>query len=185
MLLHCPFHVEEHPPRWFSIIMPALLSGLAITVSSCRLLAPIDPSALLQQARAVDPLIPSLLIPQFVLAPGTRPVVLPLALPPSFRLRARLLANSEALEQVRVAGYPLAFPSRSDDPASADGPEEPPLWRRISIMRDLGGLTVSVDGETLWFDGRQTQDESDGPQWLTITPAHKTTVTFQELIVTW
>lgn len=185
MLLYCPFHVEEHPPQWFSIMMPASLMVLALSVSSCRLLAPIDPTALLQQARAADPLVPSLLIPQFVVVPGHRAVVLPLALPPAFQLQARLLANTATLRQLRISGYPLSPPLDSNSAPTDEDPDEQPLWHSISLRRQHGGLTVRVDGDAVWIDEDGVEDQPDKPQWLTITPPHDRSATFQDLIVTW
>ncbi|APW59544.1 M56 family metallopeptidase [Paludisphaera borealis] len=184
MLLYCPFRVEDHPPPWFSIVMPALLMAIAIAVSCFRLLAPLDPSALLHPARPSDPLVSSLNIPQFVLVPGRPPAVLPLALPPSFQLTADLLATSTALAQIRLSDHPLTALGESGLDPSALDPNEPPSWHRIYMCRNLNGLTLLVDGVPVPVDDPY-DEEPDSPQWLTLAPPRDTTAILRDLVVTW
>jgi hypothetical protein len=183
MLLYCPFRVEEHPPAWYSIVMPTLLISTAVAVSSFRLLAPLDPSALLHQARASDPLVSSLNIPEFVLVPG-RTVVLPLALPPSFHLTAYVLANSAAMEQIRLSDHRLVAPNADVAERTVPGPDEPPTLHRIEMRRNAAGMTLSVDEVSVPIVDLHDA-ELDGPQWLTLTPPHDSTAVFRELLVTW
>jgi len=183
MLLYCPFRVEEHPPAWYSIVMPALLMTTAVTVSSFRLLAPLDPSALLHQSRASDPLFSSLNIPEFVLVPG-RTAVLPLALPPSFHLTAFVLANTAALEQIRLSGHSLVAPNSADATLPTHDPDEPPTLHRIEMRRNLIGMTLTVDEAAVPLADLH-DDELDGPQWLTLSPPYNSTAVFRELLVTW
>jgi hypothetical protein len=183
MLLYCPFRVEEHPPAWYSIVMPALLMITAAGVSSFRLLAPLDPSALLHQSRASDPLVSSLNISKFVLVPGPT-AVLPLALPPTFHLTADVLANEAALEQVRLSGHPLVAPDALADGSSSPDPDEPPTPHRIEMRRTLGGMTLTVDEVDVPIVDLH-DEELDGPQWLTLTPPRDSTAVFRELLVTW
>ena len=178
MLLYCPFHVEEHAPQWFAIIMPAFLMTTAIAVSSCRLLAPLDPSSLLQEARPRDPLVSSFHIPEFHLVPGGGTAVLPLALPPSFKLTANLRASSRALAQIRLAGYPMS-------PSTADVADEPPAWHAVLILRNRSGLSVHLDGQVVALDKPTAEAEPNHPEWLTIAPAQDSTAIFRDILVTW
>lgn len=184
MLLHCPFVVEDRPPRWYEAAAPALLAGLAIFLSSLRFLAPIDASTLPSPSAARDPMARSFQIPQFTIVPGQHrskgredAYVLPLALPPTFHLQAEIHATPSALAQIRVARYPLATeapPDKLDD-------EETPSWRAFSIHRDRQGATLTVDGHPVPIEA----DAHIAPEWLTITPAETQTATLRNLIVTW
>lgn len=184
MLLHCPFVVEDRPPRWYEAAAPALLAGLAIFLSSLRFLAPIDASALPGQSAPRDPMARSFQIPQFTIVPSQHrskgredAYMLPLALPPTFHLQAEIFATPSALAQIQVARYPL---SAEPPPKSLDD-EEAPSWRAFSIHRDRQGATLTVDGRPVPIEA----DAQITPEWLTITPAQDQTATLRNLVVTW
>jgi len=184
MLLHCPFVVENHPPRWYATVAPAVLASLALFLSSLRFLAPVDASALPSQAPPRDPMARSFQVPQFTIVPSQHrsngradAYVLPLALPPTFHLQAEILATPSALAQIRVARYPLTAETPPDGP----GGDETASWRAFSIHRDRQGATLTIDGQPVPVEA----DAQASPEWLTITPAEDETATLRNLVVTW
>ena len=186
MLLHCPFAIENHPPRWYATIAPAVVASLAVFLSSLRILAPVDASAVRHQAPSRDPMARSFRIPQFTIVPSPRgpdgreeTYILPVTLPPAFHLKAKIQATPSALSQIHVAGYPLV--AETPPTVNARG-EETAVWTDFSIHRDAEGNTVvTIDGHPF-----PTEPDSDAsPEWLTITPAKDQTVMLRDLVVTW
>jgi len=184
MLLHCPFIIESRPPRWYATIAPALLASLAIFLSSLRILAPVDPSALQNQGPPPDSMARSFQIPRFTIVPSQQrsngrgdPYVLPFALPPTFHLQADIHATPSALAQIRISRYPL---TAETSPAAPDA-EETASWRAFSIHRDHEGVTLTIDGHPFPVEA----DAETSPEWLTITPAEDQTATLRNLVVTW
>lgn len=184
MLLHCPFVVENRPPRWYATIAPALLASLAIFLSSLRILAPVDPSALQNQGSSRDSMARSFQIPRFTIAPSQRrssdhgdPYVLPFALPPTFHLQAEIRATPSALSQIRISRYPLTV----EPPPDVADADEAASWRAFSIHRDQQGATLTIDGRPFPVEA----DAETSPEWLTITPAENETTTLRNLVVTW
>lgn len=182
MLLYCPFVVEGRPPRWFVAVVPSALMLVALILSSFRLLAPVDPAALVQQARARDPLVRNFQVPEFIVVPSRSSTpgdayVLPLALPTVFQLEAEVVAGPRALARLRIANCPLT----PDADALVD---EPPGGskdvHRFTLSRSLGLLRASLDGDEFELDpGRLI-----GRPWLTITPADETAV-IRDLVIIW
>lgn len=182
MLLYCPFTVEARPPRWFLAALPAALMILAMVLSSFRILAPVDPAALVQQARARDPLVRNFQVPEFVVVPSHSSAsgdayVLPLALPPVFRLEARVVASRRALGRLRIANFPLTPDAEALADSPPGGPQE---IHRFDLRRNFGVLRAILDGEE--FDVEPGLLE--GVHWLSITPADET-ATIRDLVITW
>lgn len=189
MLLHCPFAIENHPPRWYATFAPAVVASLAVFLSSLRLLAPVDASAIRHQPPPRDPMARSFRIPQFTIVPNSRgsdgreeTYVLPLTLPPTFHLRAKIQATPSALSQIHVAGYPLVAATRPITDVGGEKGEKTDVWTDFSIHRDAQGTTtVTINGHPF-----PTEPDSDAPpEWLTITPAKDETAILRDLVVTW
>lgn len=182
MLLYCPFVVEGRPPRWFLGVVPVAFMFLALVLSSFRILAPVDPAALIQEAQARDPVMRDFKVSEFVVVPpdsstGVAAYVLPLALPASFRLQAEVVADRRSLGRLRIAGCPLVPDPSALEDVPAGGPKE---THDFQLRRGFGTLTASLDGEEFDLDPRML----DGVRWLSFTAADETVV-IRELLITW
>jgi hypothetical protein len=184
MLLYCPFAVEDRPPPWFLAVAPAWWMIVAVALSTCRILAPVDPAAMVQQARARDPVSRDFQVPEFVVVPfrtsgpgAPTAYVLPLALPPVFRLDAEIIADRRSLGRLRIANCPLT----PDHAALGDAPPEGPVeTHHFSLRRNHGELRASLDGDEFDLDPRLLE----GLHWLSITPADET-ATLRDLFIIW
>ncbi|WP_337173124.1 M56 family metallopeptidase [Paludisphaera sp.] len=183
MLLYCPFAVEGRPPRWFLIAAPGSVALVAVALSSCRFLAPVDSAALHQRARAIDPLMRNFPVPEFVVVPlspsptGPASYVLPMALPQVFRLESEVVASRRALGRLRIVNCPLTPDHATLAESPPDGPVE---THRFTLRRNYAALRASLDGEEFDLDPRLLH----GVNWLSITPADEV-ATLRRMVVTW
>ncbi|MDG3002452.1 M56 family metallopeptidase [Paludisphaera mucosa] len=186
MLLYCPFVVEGRPPRWFAIGVPAGFMLAAVMLSTLRILAPVDPSALLYQAQDRDPLVRTFSIPEFDVVPSSpprTPQYFPLALPPAFRLEAFVIATPTTLTQLRIAGCPLVPDARGlafQGPPRPQADDETPSRHRYTLRREYRTLKAAIDKREFDLDPKILDDV----QWLTITPGDEI-ATILGLGITW
>lgn len=176
MLLRCPFHVESHPPVFWSWTLHcfALLATLGVASVSVR-----SPGVLPSQGPSLPHSFPvsRLDIPSSPIGPdGRAPLFeLPLRLPRQFDLRVELLGSLQSLSHGRVAGILLEAPTIP--PPSAD----PILWHTIRIRRDHSDLK-------LWIDGLPVP-LNVFPQILTsrlsVEPAPGQPASYRNLFVSW
>ncbi|WP_165071098.1 M56 family metallopeptidase [Paludisphaera rhizosphaerae] len=182
MLLYCPFAVEGRPPRWFSVGVPAAFMLLAVALSMSRILAPVDPSALVPSPKAGDAIFRDLGLSEFEVAAtedNRSVVVFPpkLAIPPAFRLKVEVKASPRTLAQLRIAGCPLV---PHTVPNVEDLPDEPLRWHHVEIRRQFGVFTVKIDDDEFEPDPKTVADA----RWLTFSPGDQP-ATVRNLQITW
>ena len=193
MLLYCPFVVEDRPPRWFKVAVPVAIMLAATTLSTFRILAPVDASVMLREARALDPLVRFFEVPEFVVVPRVTPIVLPLAMPAAFHLTGEVVATPRGLAQLRIADCPLVPQDPELIARMQELPDEDPREYRVGIRREFRALNVAVhrirDEETPPGPDEDFEFSLDyrlleKSHWLSITPADQI-ATIRKLIIRW
>ena len=181
MLLKCPFEVEEHPPRFWTLGVGVVLVVVTLASSSLTIRDP-HPQRVSLASASVGEAAKAFHLAELVIAPNladSRPFDLRYPLPEQFRLVCEILAAPAELDRLEILGYPLGptrQPNRARDQAGGDA------WRRVEITRDPGGLeAVHVDGEQVGVTRRPGRPAA----WLTIKPIPSKTTRLRNLHLTW
>jgi hypothetical protein len=187
MLLHCPFPVEIHAPRWWSLSVPVLVLALAVL---CSIPTLTESGGLRAVAVSAGPgsgtayrfqVAHFVAVPQVVTRSGrSTAYFLPLALPGRWNLSVELHASFSALNRIRIAGLLLGSPNQSldDERRPADSS---PAWHQVQLHRDGFRIAVEIDGQPI------SERPGSGPpaDWLSIEPAPDETALLRNLVVTW
>jgi beta-lactamase regulating signal transducer with metallopeptidase domain len=188
MLLNCPFRVEARAPRSWSWSLRLTVLGLTIA-AACLCVRWPDARALESHSSGKPrPMAQPFRVANFVAEPislstGGRalPYVMPLALPTRFELSVEVLANSNDLAKVEIAGHPLG-----PGAVASDGADQSPrpanydeTWHSVRLKRDGRELSLWVDGETT---SAVLKPESTS-EWLTFEPGSGGPRHFRNLVV--
>jgi beta-lactamase regulating signal transducer with metallopeptidase domain len=190
MLLHCPFPVEQHPPRRWSwslrlvVIVASLASAcLCVRWPNARALAAAHGGAALS---AHEPFrVADFVAAPLVFTPGGRalPYHMPVALSSHFDLSVEVLSSMNNLEKIHIAGHPLISDSSSN--RVADRRSNPSFyaesWHQVRLRRDRDEIALWIDGD----QSRATPDAAATSEWLTFEPGPERPTSFRYLVVKW
>jgi bla regulator protein blaR1 len=190
MLLHAPFPIELHPPRWWSLSARLLVLGLAVLCSTASVSSS-GRETLVAASATLRASVPTRFhVSQFVASPQvvsrsgrSTPYALPLPLPDCWDLRVDIQASPSALRRIRIAGILI---DRSDEPflpspESRGGVDSSPAWHQVHLWHDGQRTQAEIDGR----DVLRKPDREPLSEWLTIEPAPDETALLRNLTVTW
>jgi BlaR1 peptidase M56 len=190
MLLHCPFLVEQRPPRRWSwslrlVLILACLGSACVCIRwpHARAVEQIPSAGDLGRHEAFR--VSDFVAPPMVLTQGGRALAyhMPIALSSHFNLTVDVLATTRHLAKVYIAGHPLITDdsqNRLTDPLSNPAPYAE-SWHQIRLMREGHELS-------LWIDGRKSPADLDPrstSEWLTFEPGPDRPTSFRNLVVQW
>jgi hypothetical protein len=190
MLLHCPFTVEQRPPRHWSwslrlALVLACLASACICIRWPHAHAVEDVESPGSFARHEAFQVSDFVTPPSALTPGGRaiPYHMPIALASDFNVTVEVLSSTNNLATVRIAGHPLA--SHRSQNHLADPLSDPAAyvesWHQIRLLRHGDDLS-------LWIDGRKSPvdlDPAATSERLTFEAGPDRPAAFRNLVVQW
>lgn len=189
MLLHCPYPLEQKPPRWWTLSAPLLVVALAV-MSAFLSFVLVERISVRAQASVPGNGLTTFQVKHFVASPqpgsshGRSPFyTLPLRLPAEFDLSVDIHASPSALSRIRIVGIALGNPGAADVTASRHAGSDSTTsdWHQVRICRRSGRVSITVDGRTRTLE-HNSETVSD---WLTLEPALDETAILRDLRVMW
>ena len=190
MLLHCPFMVEQRPPRRWSwslrlVLIVACLASTCVCIRWPHARAMEQTEGASEYTRHEAFRVSDFVTPPLVITLGGRalPYHMPVALSSHFNLTVDVLSTTQHLAKVHIAGHPLITgksQNRLADPLSYPG-SYAESWHQIRLMREGHKLS-------LWVDGRHSPvvlDPRSTSEWLTFEPGPDRPTRFRNLVIQW
>jgi beta-lactamase regulating signal transducer with metallopeptidase domain len=190
MLLHCPFMVEQRPPRHWSwslrmVLIVACLASACVCVRWPHAQAVAHAEGAGAFSRHEPFRVSDFVAPPLVLTAGGRalPYHMPIALSSHFNLTVEVLSSTRHLAKISIAGHPLSADhgeTRVADPFT-DPAAYAESWHQIRLLREGHELS-------LWIDGRKSTaalDPRSTTEWLTFEPGPDRPTRFRNLVVEW
>jgi hypothetical protein len=190
MLLHCPFMVEQRPPRRWSwslrmVLIVACLASACVCVRWPHAQAVAHAQGAGDFSRHEPFRVSDFVAPPLVLSDGGRalPYHMPIALSSHFNLTVEVFSSSTHLAKIYIAGHSLSAniaENRVADPL-IDPAAYADSWHEIRLVREGHELS-------LWIDGRKSTavlDPRSTSEWLTFEPGPDRPTHFRNLVVEW
>lgn len=182
MLVHCPFLIETHPPRWWGLTLISLILIGSLGLSSISVF---DPSEV-ARTRTVTPTpasvgktfhLSKLTVSPTKAQPGHKGELFefPFQLPHHFLLDLDVWGHNDSLRQTRLVGIKLSLPAQHPaygHPFAA--------WHHVRIRKLDGKLIVWIDGHPVPVDPKDRTTF-----WLSVESPLNWTASFENLILHW
>ncbi len=181
MLLRCPFDVEDHAPRAWTVSVAIMMVGWTLMASCLSIQGGRGRSEGMART-SLEKAVRAFRLAELAIAPqrlDNPPFNLRFRMPERFELACEVLAEPAELAEIEILGYRLGPSIEPSSPPHLRGKSS---WRKVEIFREAEG------SEAVYVDGTQihnTTPPAAPASWLTIRPVPGRTTRLRSLTLTW